>query len=593
MIHVIVIDSGIYPEHSVFKNTKLHMLEYSHGNVEPGGYDSCGHGTAVAGIIAKSDDVSITSIKIQGIEYKANEDDLIAVLQYINSTLNADIINISLGVNILERKKELYQICEDISMTGTVIVSAFDNSGAFSYPAAFENVIGVVSSNQCRKVSDIIYINDKQVNVAAKGDLQRVAWVNPEYMICSGNSFACAHVSSLIVKCLKMGVHGTIAVLESLEKYADYQLSFGRELADRHHIPCRIEEAVVFPFSKEVHSLIRFEQNLSFKIVDVYDTKYSTLVGASSNHLLNISNPNDHIIKNIESIDWMSFDTIIIGHLDYLSDILGDQRYAKSFIEKICQKGKNIFSFDDLRNFGFDMTEKIYFPVVDQCMTPSNRFGMLYDISKPVLGIFGTSSKQGKYTLQMEMRLRLQNLGYRVGQVGTEPQSLLFGFDCVFPIGYNSSVYLSGEDTIIYLNNIINELCDFSDIIIVGSQSGTVPYDTENIDLFPLKQLSFLYATQPDAVVLCINSHDSIEYIKRTIMFIESSIDCKVIGIVLFPMTYKNGWTFGYGPKYMLTEKESIDVEKHLSFSLGIPVFCLGNPKDIDLLIECVIDFFS
>ena len=76
-------------------------------------------------------------------------------------------------------------------------------------------------------------------------------------------------------------------------------------------------------------------------------------------------------------------------------------------------------------------------------------------------------------------------------------------------------------------------------------------------------------------------------------MFIESSIDCKVIGIVLFPMTYKNGWTFGYGPKYMLTEKESIDVEKHLSFSLGIPVFCLGNPKDIDLLIECVIDFFS
>lgn len=132
MIRVVVIDSGIYPEHNAFKNIKLHMLEYRHGNVEPGGYDSCGHGTAVAGIIAKNDDVSITSIKIQDIEYKANEDDLIAVLQYINSTLAADIINISLGVNILERKKELYQICEDISKTGTVIVSAFDITNIYA-----------------------------------------------------------------------------------------------------------------------------------------------------------------------------------------------------------------------------------------------------------------------------------------------------------------------------------------------------------------------------------------------------------------------------------------------------------------------------
>ena len=54
--------------------------------------------------------------------------------------------------------------------------------------------------NLQKKIDDIVYVDDTEVNVAAKGDSQRVAWINPAYMICSGNSLACAHVSSLIVK---------------------------------------------------------------------------------------------------------------------------------------------------------------------------------------------------------------------------------------------------------------------------------------------------------------------------------------------------------------------------------------------------------
>ena len=43
-------------------------------------------------------------------------------------------------------------------------------------------------------------------------------------------------------------------------------------------------------------------------------------------------------------------------------------------------------------------------------------------------------------------------------------------------------------------------------------------------------------ATQPDCVVLCVNPFDEISYIRRTILYIESSIDTKVISIVVFPM---------------------------------------------------------
>lgn len=122
---------------------------------------------------------------------------MITVLEYVKNELSADIINVSLGVNTLEKKGVLYRVCEKIASTGTVIVAAFDNSGAFSYPAVFDNVIGVTSSSLCKKIDDIVYVDDTEANVAAKGDSQRVAWINPAYMICSGNSLACAHVSSL------------------------------------------------------------------------------------------------------------------------------------------------------------------------------------------------------------------------------------------------------------------------------------------------------------------------------------------------------------------------------------------------------------
>jgi uncharacterized NAD-dependent epimerase/dehydratase family protein len=138
----------------------------------------------------------------------------------------------------------------------------------------------------------------------------------------------------------------------------------------------------------------------------------------------------------------------------------------------------------------------------------------------------------------------------------------------------------------------MNDMCDYSDIIIVGSQSGTIPYDTANIEQYPLKQIPFLLATHPDAIVLCVNPYDPIEYIKRTIQFLESSIECKTVAIVIFPMGYAGGWSLEYGPKYALSDNKVAELKEIMSATFGIPVFCLGNSKDMEKLINCIIDFF-
>ncbi len=304
--------------------------------------------------------------------------------------------------------------------------------------------------------------------------------------------------------------------------------------------------------------------------------------------------PSIKSIKNINDIDWTSFDTLILGHTDELSLLIHKSNFKKEIVEKARKFGKQIYSFDDLSRLGYENSSDLFYPKIDNDSLPPSRFGMLYRISKPVVGVFGTSSKQGKFTLQLKLRELLLQRGYNVGQIGTEPSAVLFGMDYCFPMGYNASVYINETDYITYLNNIVNDLCiKNKDIILVGSQSGTVPYDTGNIVQYTLPQLSFLMGTQPDCVVLCVNPFDDIEYIQRTIMFIESSVDCKVIAIVVFPLDIKDNWAGMYGLKEIINPEKYIDIKRKLFVQFKLPVFKLGNDTDMDNLIKIIEDYFS
>ena len=180
-----------------------------------------------------------------------------------------------------------------------------------------------------------------------------------------------------------------------------------------------------------------------------------------------------------------------------------------------------------------------------------------------------------------------------MGQIGSEPNSFLFGMDYTFPFGYNSTVEIKEFDIIHYLNYLMNDLANKNDIIIVGSQSGTIPYDFGNLSQYPLQQYSFLLGTQPDAVVLCVNPFDSIEYIRKTLSFIESSSDSKVIALVMFPLDYEDDWKGAFGKKKVLSESEiSLLLDKY-SYEFEIKAFKLDDKEHIDILINEIIGFFS
>jgi hypothetical protein len=289
-----------------------------------------------------------------------------------------------------------------------------------------------------------------------------------------GNSFACAHVTVQAAKFMAQGLRSFDAILEAFKKRAVKTHSIS-SISATNQGPQKpvIKKAALFPFFKEMHSLIRFTDLLDFEITGVYDSKYSANVGSSTGHIMKDAVA-DFTIRNIEQIDWDSFDTLILGHLDEMSNLLNKGELQEKLIKEAIAHNRKVFSFDDVtKSFpGGD----VYCPVVSQDDVPLNRFGKLYRVEKPVIGVYGTSSRQGKFTLQLLLRRELLKSGYKVGQIGTEPSALLYGMDYVYPMGYNNSVYIQGHDAIRYLNYSMNKLCEKQcDIIITGSQSGTIP----------------------------------------------------------------------------------------------------------------------
>lgn len=315
---IVIIDSGVFKEsntkgiHFYFDNTNAVISDELYE-------DDVGHGIAINNIIkSHNNNLKIFNIKIfDSSNLSIDEELLIYSLKYIYDKINCKIINLSLGISISFKQAQLYEICNKLAKSGITIVAAFDNMRSISYPAAFDNVIGVLGDENLKKTTDIISTTSKIVNVCAKGGLQRVKWLDNKYIFSMGSSFACAHVVGILSKIECSCLEKAIEYLTSIA-ICKYDVDNNNSNQQNYSEIYKDKKAIIFPFNKEMHSLIRFKHLLNFQITDIYDIKYSAKLGASANKLLGMTDAKDYIIKNIDKIDWDSFDILILGHTEEL-----------------------------------------------------------------------------------------------------------------------------------------------------------------------------------------------------------------------------------------------------------------------------------
>lgn len=528
-----VIDSG----YSGYKNQFINGIKITKC-VDGFHYDAdysdiIGHGTIVTNLLLSyvNIPVNIFTINIFDNNLNVDIDLLIEALNYCEKELNCDIIQISAG--ILYTNSGMKSVIDRLTNSNTIVIAAFDNEKAVSYPAAYTNVIGVDTSNDIiEKNSYYIIDGDGVIDIRISNNYYRTIDINDKNTIVHGSSFACSYISSIIVNSniKKMGKKRCIQLL----KENALQVFQSPNPSSNKIEQMMIKNAIAFPFNKEMHALANFEHTIDYRISGYYDIRQKGICGKKISDVFPYMSNNKQIL-DYNTIIWdEDFDTFICGHVQEISKILGVD-VLDIIMSKCFEYKKQLICFDNPISHIHKYPElRIWFPFKDQRFVPQNRYGKLRSPKTPILGVFGTSSRQGKMSIQLMLRDGLKKIGVNVKSIGSEPESELLGFEYSYAFGYNSIDFLQPHEMILVLNEAIYTLENTNcDIIIVGSQSGTVSHQLRSLDMIPLKQYYFLLGTQPDSIILVVNACDTIEYIMRTINFIKSAVNAEILCIVV------------------------------------------------------------
>ena len=147
-INIAVVDSGINYNHELLKNRVVRTkMDFSTDNTGDE-MDKFGHGTAVAGAIAKStpSNVKIFAYKFYDSNGNGTASEALIALEYIKQLKNKpDIINCSFGT-----RSGLGTVVDELVNMGVTVVAGAGNEHkeVYQLPAKFDSVITVAATNQ-------------------------------------------------------------------------------------------------------------------------------------------------------------------------------------------------------------------------------------------------------------------------------------------------------------------------------------------------------------------------------------------------------------------------------------------------------------
>lgn len=578
---IAIIDTGISADDSrdkfISESYIVKKNKQTYSIVATPTIDPIGHGSAIFDIIQSVNPrIEVISIRLCENELHAVEEKaLLVALEFLLEKISLDIINISAGITYSFFNKQLHAVCKKLWQRGVIIVSAFDNDGAISYPAAFDEVIGV-DLNRLYKPQDAIHVSDKGiVNVFVPEKYYRINYCGTKTLI-KGTSFAAAYVTGLISLRKNSFPLDITSILKSISNF-----NVNIEKSKNVEKPIfKTKKAIIFPINKESSALLRYRDLVNFDIVGVYDERFSGRIGKS---FLGFT------VQSYDDIDWKSdFDTIILSCTSALAGIT-KRDYQNDVITLATQNGKNIYSFEPI-----PQAHNVFFPFIDRKSVPFENLYKRHQNTLPIVGVWGTSSKQGKFSLQLELIRRLRKMGYKTGHISTEPSGYLFDADKVFNFGYGAPLEVEPWECTVLLDQMIWDIQNSEkDILITGGQSGALQYYNTSVEKFTSYQYAYMLGTCPDFNILCINPHDDMLYINRTIDLIKSSTENPISAIVVYPIEIQETISGVPYRKRELLPFEQDTFCKKTTNTIQIPTYSLFKHDDIDKLCNQIVQYFS
>lgn len=163
--------------------------------------DSCGHGTACAGIIRSlAPACEIYSVKVLGKGLSGRGSTFIAGLRWAIEN-KMDVCNLSLGTTKKDFFSALHEVADLAYFRQVLLVTAANNLPIPSFPSMYASVISVAAHDE-QDPQRIYYNPNPPVEFGALGIDVQVAWLEQKWITATGNSFAAPHITGIAAKIL-------------------------------------------------------------------------------------------------------------------------------------------------------------------------------------------------------------------------------------------------------------------------------------------------------------------------------------------------------------------------------------------------------
>ncbi len=633
-VKVAVIDSGLCESHPKLKGVRVtdRVSVGSDGISRGCTSDVWGHGTACTQIIHSVLDRELRRscefkiVKVFDRQLVVSQDILLKALLWCMDS-GVDVISVSIGVRASSPPQELVDLCLEAHSKGIILVAPDHNEGdGPCYPASLSHVFGV-TGGVLRSRREFGVNEESDIEFVGRGTNQRVAWINDSYIFDSGTSFASAQLAGIVCNVraqfpesdpselkahlMSIGLRGVpitsrfVSAGTGTGRWAPQGTDTIEEVVERNFSPKRfswMRRAALYPVcNKEFHAIEHFSRQCQFELVEILDFPK----GVISHRDIEIDGRKYTKKWRVSDIE-RSFDTLIVGY-PYETPFGADHKAYKDILDQAWHTECNFFclsgdvekQLQKERDSLGKVSSQIYCPRVDTA--DLQRLACLQsegETTRPVLAVVGTNEKQGKFSLQLRIKKVMEDAGYEVGWLSTEPQGELFGASFAFPYGYNGTVALNPHDWPVAVSCAIRgiEMAGSPDIIITGHQSGLLPYTRGNLADIYLQHLTFLSGCRADAAACVISPEDDIRTVEDVIGVLQHLLRVPVLFFALHRNVRSLG-TLDSGKNYVkvrrLKEAEWQERARELRSRFGIPVIDSHSEHYDSDILRAVEDCFA
>ena len=158
--------------------------------------DVSGHGTACAGIIHSiAPAAELYSVRVLGRNMTGRAIQFAAGLDWAIEH-DIHVVNLSLSTSLEEFFGIFHDLADQAYFKNMNLVSAVNNIPEPSYPSLYAAVISV-AAHDGQDPFTYYYNPHPPVEFGAPGIDIKVAWLQKEYLVCTGNSFAAPHIAGI------------------------------------------------------------------------------------------------------------------------------------------------------------------------------------------------------------------------------------------------------------------------------------------------------------------------------------------------------------------------------------------------------------